>query len=261
MSANPQPNPLQVAWSVLRARRVRRPMPDGGGRVAHGELTPVLAAVAAGGAAALPAVRPALDGYRARLHDLDPNTLSRPEALAYWVNLYNAEALALAADAAAGGVASVLRVPGAFDSRHAVVAGEPLSLNDIEHGKLRRLRDPRVHGALVCGSVSCPTLRPEPFTGDRVGEQLDDQMRRFLAAGGAEPDEAAGVLRLSRVFLWYGGDFARPHRMPTFLPAARRRVADALRPWLDPATARWIRARRPRVAFQAYDWGLSCAIG
>ncbi len=221
----------------------------------------MLDAVAGGGVAALAGVRPALDGYRAKLHAFDPDSLTRPEALAYWVNLYNAEALALAADAHDAGAGSVLRVPGGFDRSHATVAGESLSLNDIEHGKVRRFRDPRVHGALVCGSVSCPTLRAEPFTGDRIGHQLDDQMRRFLAAGGAEADRAAGVLRLSRVLLWYGGDFARPHRMPTWLPAARHRIADAVRPWLRPDDAQWVQARRPRVAFRSYDWGLSCAIG
>ncbi len=221
----------------------------------------MLAAVADGGGPALAEARPALDRYRWRLHALDPDSLGRGEALAYWVNLYNAEALALAADAAAAGAGTVLRVPGAFDRRHATVAGEPLSLNDVEHGKVRRFRDPRVHGALVCGSVSCPTLRPEPFRGADVGAQLEDQMRRFLAAGGAAADRAAGVLRLSRVFLWYGADFARPHRMPAFLPASARRVADAVRPWLEPQAAQWVVARRPRVAFQPYDWGLSCAIG
>lgn len=221
----------------------------------------MLSAVAAGGVAALAGVRQDLDAYRACLHAVDPDSLSRAEALAFWINLYNAEALALAADAATGGAASVLRVPGAFDRKHASVAGEALSLTDIEHGKVRRFRDPRVHGALVCGSVSCPTLRPEPFDGERVGAQLDDQMRRFLSDGGAAADRGAGVLRLSRVFLWYGGDFARPHRMPTLLPAHRRRVADAVRAWLEPQDAHWVAARRPQVEHQRYDWGLSCAIG
>ena len=56
--------------------------------------------------------------------------------------------------------------PGAFDAPWAMVGGESLSLNDIEHGKIRRFRDPRIHAALVCGSVSCPTLRYEPFGED-----------------------------------------------------------------------------------------------
>ena len=89
------------------------------------------------------------------------------ERLAFWLNLYNAGALALAADTLSAGENTVLRIPGAFDAPWAMVGGESLSLNDIEHGKIRRFGDPRIHAALVCGSASCPTLRYEPF-GDNL---------------------------------------------------------------------------------------------
>ena len=46
-------------------------------------------------------------------------------------------------------------------------------LDDIEHGKVRRFGDPRIHSALVCGSVSCPTLRFEPYEGDRLDASAD----------------------------------------------------------------------------------------
>ncbi len=226
----------------------------------HGGFAPILDELAATGVEALPGQREALAAYRASLAGVDPDALTRAEALAYWLNLYNAEALALAGTAVDAGASTVLRVPGAFDRPRVTVAGEELSLNDIEHGKVRRFRDPRVHGALVCGSVSCPTLRYEPFSGDRVAAQLDDQMRTFVAGGGAELDRSGEVLRLSRVFLWYGADFTRPHRMPTILPATRGSVAAAVSRWLPPDDAGWVRQRRPRVAYQRYDWGLSCAI-
>ncbi len=240
--------------------RVRRPAPHGTGTVAHHELAGTLAALAGRGMPGLVGQRGELGGYLGRLERIDPDTLTRDEALAYWVNLYNAGALLLAGDAWQSGAGTVLRVPGAFDRRHLRVAGERLSLNDVEHGKIRRFRDPRIHGALVCGSVSCPTLRSEPFTGDGLAAQLDDQMRAFLAGGGAEVDRDAGVLRLSRIFLWFGGDFVRPHRMPTWLPARRSAVAAAVAAWLPAAGREWLDRAEPRIEFQRYDWGLSCAI-
>ena len=106
------------------------------------------------------------------------------------------------------------------------VAGEKLSLIDIEHGKIRRFSDPRIHGALVCGSLSCPTLRPEPFVGSTLQEQLNDQMAQFLRLGGAVVDRDAGVLSLSRVFRWYGSDFVRPRIMPLLFPTRMHRVAN-----------------------------------
>ncbi len=247
------PNPITVAFSVLKALRVRRPNPHGVASVDHSLLAQVLATLRSAGVPGLGSERSKLSAYRAELAEVDPDGLSRDEALAYWLNLYNAGALDLAADASQRMETTVLRLPGAFDREWASVAGENLSLNDIEHGKIRRFGDPRIHGALVCGSASCPTLRYEPYDGASLDAQLKDQMRSFLTGGGAVVD--GGVLRLSRIFLWYGADYVRPQRMPSFLPVGKRAVASALRPWLEPG-----QADLP-VSFQKYDWGLACAIG
>ena len=136
---------------------------------------------------------------------------------------------------------SALRVPGAFNVSWVTVGRESLTLTDIEHGKIRRFGDPRIHAALVCGSVSCPTLRHQPYQGD-IDEQLDDQMRSFLAIGGAVVDRDNGTLRLSRVLLWYGRDLVAPRRMPTLLPA-RPPLARGRRSALAPSRGRVLGAR------------------
>jgi len=254
-----QPNPLAVAWSIARARRVRRPRPSGDLWVRSVDYATVLDALRSDGVGVLPAERSTLSGFRNQMEEVDPDSLSTDGALAFWLNLYNAGALALAADAVEAGEPTVLRIPGAFDTPWAMVGGESLSLNDIEHGKIRRLKDPRIHAALVCGSASCPTLRYEPFD-DTVATQLDDQMRSFLTAGGATVDRDAGVLRLSRLFLWYGGDFVRPGRMPTWLQARRRDLARAIAGWLPADDADWVFRSMTDVEFATYDWGLACSI-
>jgi hypothetical protein len=193
------------------------------------------------------------------MEEVDPDALSADGSLSFWLNLYNAGALALASDAISEGVSTVLRLPGAFDTPWAMVGGEALSLNDIEHGKIRRFKDPRIHAALVCASVSCPSLRYEPF-GEQLDNQLDEQMRSFLAHGGAVADRDAKTLRLSRIFLWYGGDFVRPGRMPTWIPARRRDLARSVAQWLPGEDASWVVASSPSVEYATYDWGLACAI-
>jgi len=149
--------------------------------------------------------------------------------------------------------------PGAFDTTWATIAGEQLSLNDIEHGKIRGFGDPKIHAALVCGSVSSPTLRYEPL-GNPTSPQLDEQMRSFLHGGGAAVDRGSGTLRLSRVFLWYGGDFVRSASMPTSSPARRHDVAKPVSRWLADDDAGWVPAPRPEVEDAPYDWGLACSI-
>ncbi len=255
------PNPIAVAWSMLLALRSQHPHPTGSATVDHSALRPTLTQLQRHGTPALPDLRDELARYRRQLEDVAPDTLSRDEALAYWLNLYNAGALDLAAASTIAQSPSVLRVPGGFRRPWATVAGETLSLDAIEHGKIRRFGDPRIHGGLVCGSASCPTLRYEPYGGAALDAQLDDQLRSFLTAGGAVADRREGVLRLSRVFLWYGADFVRPQRMPTWVPASKRRIAAAVAPWLDEATAAWLQAERPSIEFQPYDWSLACAVG
>ncbi len=227
--------------------------------VDHNELALILDVLKESGVPGLTQRRGQIESYRRSLEAVDPDSLNRAEALAYWMNLYNAGALAVAAEAANQTQATVLRIPGAFSRTWARVAGEDLSLNDIEHGKIRRFRDPRIHGALVCGSASCPTLRYEPYSGDRLEAQLDSQMRSFLSGGGAAYEPSTNRLLLSRILLWYGADFARPQRMPTWLPVTKRSVVSAISGWLDAELQE--ASVGASVAFQSYDWGLSCSIG
>ncbi|MCJ7780003.1 MAG: DUF547 domain-containing protein [Acidimicrobiia bacterium] len=254
-----QPNPISVGLSILKAQRADKPHPSGTGFVDAPDLADVLTILRAGGIPTLPNKRGILHAYRDRMERLDPDDLSHDGALAFWLNLYNAGALSLAADAFESSTATVLRIPGALDAPWATIAGASLSLNDIEHGKIRRFGDPRIHGALVCGSASCPTLRYEPF-GENLNDQLDDQMRSFLAGGGAAVDQTTGTLRLSRVFLWYGGDFTRPHRMPTWLPSRKTDLSKVVARWLRDEDAEWVVGSSPRVEYAPYDWGLACSI-
>ena len=254
------PNPIKVLWSIIRSRRVRSPQPSGNAVVDHAALAPVLEALQHEGTGSLPTVAAHLTSYLDHMQRVDPDALSRDEALAYWINLYNAGALDLVRRATVEGHDSVLRVPGGFSRPLLEVAGEQLSLDAIEHGKIRRFHDPRIHAALVCGSASCPTLRHTPFTGSVLDEQLDDQMRHFLIAGGARIDATGTALVLSRVFKWYGADFVRPGRMPTLLPQPKRSVARAIAPWLDRELAGLALRRNPRVAYQGYDWSHRCAV-
>ncbi len=247
-------------WSIWRALRVRRPEPSGDAVHDHSAFKAILDAVAEGGVAALPSVRSALADYRAELRAVDPERLSRPQALAFWINLYNAEALALAERTVSTNRHTVLRIAGAFDRPTTEVAGESLSLDAVEHGKLRRLADPRIHTALVCGAVSCPTLRHEPYDGTRLDDQLEDQARLFLSAGGAVADREQGRLALSRIFLWYGADYVRPDRMPAWLPPSRRALVEVLGRWLPEEVSAWVDRTRPKVVFQPYDFGLACAV-
>ena len=249
-----QPNPIKVIFGILRVlRTIRPPAPSGGGSFDSFQLAAPLDALAKGGIPALADNRDGLGRFIAEASRVNPDSMSRGHALAHWINLYNAGAMALAVEAFDQGAGSVLRVPGAFGRPIVEVDGESLSLDAIEHAKLRRMGDPRIHGALVCGSLSCPTLRSVPYDGDRVEPDLDAQMSQFLLGGGAVVQ--GNTLSLSRIFYWYGRDFVSPSRMPTFIPASKESVVAALAAWLPDGAG-----DAQKIIYQDYDWGLACNI-
>lgn len=244
----------------MYARRVAHPDPTGASLQSHAALGEVLDEVSTHGAGVLPGLLGQLDAYRKQLSDVDPDSLDTEGALAYWINLYNAGALHRAGEAVGSDLPSVLRVPGAFSGTWATIRGVPLSLEDIEHGKIRRFNDPRIHSALICGSASCPTLSRTPFTGQDLDEQLDDQMRTFLNSGGAAIDRPSNTIRLSRILKWYGADFQWPHAMPTLRWARPSATALAIRPWLSEDDANFVTKSKPAVSFGTYDWGFGCSV-
>ncbi len=256
------PNPAGAAWSMLRARRHPAPRPrrTSSVEVDHSDLTWILETCLESGVASLVDNAGALEAYRDTMETVDPDDLEPAGALAFWMNLYNAGALRTAAQAYNTDAGSVLRVPGAFTQPWVTIAGRTLSLDDIEHGKIRRFGDPRIHGALVCGSASCPTLRPEPFDGTVLDAQLDDQLRTFIRNGGGSVSRSDDTLWLSSVFKWYGRDFTDPHAMPNLAPANTPRLRDTIAHWFPHDDATYIWTHRPRVQFMPYDWGLGCSV-
>jgi hypothetical protein len=139
--------------------------------------------------------------------------------------------------------------------------GGRLSLDDIEHGLLRArgvYDEPRVHFAVNCASVGCPMLREEAFTAERLPAQLQQQAERFMADRTRNRWNAArGRLELSKIFDWYGEDFALGHQgirsLKAFAGQHAERLADA------PADRERLRAGAFDIAFLDYDWALNDA--
>lgn len=67
---------------------------------------------------------------------------------------------------------SIRQIPGVWDKLRFLVMGQRITLNEIEHGILRRQNKDLVE---KCGRFY------EPFIGDQLDDQLDDQARRLLS--------------------------------------------------------------------------------
>ena len=107
-----------------------------------------------------------LDPYLAQLAGADLSSASKAEKMAFWINAYNALTVDLISENQEISSIRDLDRGKVWDARKFTVAGQQLSLNDIEHGTLRPMGDARVHAALNCASKGCPPLplKPHPHS-------------------------------------------------------------------------------------------------
>ncbi len=205
--------------------------------------------------AGIQAARTDLDEYLEALSGASVDGSSREEALAFWINAYNAVVTEFVLRDYPE-IRSVKDAEGFFDSTSFRVAGEDLTLDEIET-RGRDLGDPRIHFAVVCASTSCPDLRGEPYRPERLYEQLEEQTRLFLGdpSKGLRFDSDDNVLWLSSIFKWYADDFTGGSRVVAFF--ARGRVLEWVLPHLSEDLSDSLLDREPSVRYLDYDWSLN----
>lgn len=178
----------------------------------------------------------------------DESTWSKDEQLVYWINAYNALTLQLILEyypvASIKDLGSTIKIPfvsTAWDVEVFSVGGEKLSLNNIEHNIIRKnFEEPRIHFVLVCAAKSCPKLRNEAYSVNKLEEQLSDQTKSFLS----NPDKnriSENKLQLSNLFSWYEGDFTKNESLISFLNRYSSVTIE----------------KRASKKFMKYDWSLN----
>ena len=97
---------------------------------------------------------------------------------------------------------------------------------------------------------SSPQLRPEAYDPARIDEQLDDQVRAFLARPDAVEVKTAGgrpTLTVSRIFQVYADDFKTAGGVGAFLAK------------YGPAEAATAASGKAKIEYAEFDWGLNAA--
>ncbi len=161
---------------------------------------------------------------------------------AFYINAYNL--LVIGAAVQAYPLASVQDVPGFFDRTTFPVAGERITLNNLEKNRLiRPYQDARLHFVLVCGALGCPPITDFAYYPDRLEQQLDMQTKlalndpNFIRISNEE-------VGLSQIFDWYQSDFGKnPQEVIRFINNYRQTDL--------PLSG--------RVRYYPYDWSLNDA--
>lgn len=141
---------------------------------------------------------------------------------AFWLNMYNAWFQVLAGR-------EKLKNPEIFKNRRITIASKNFSLDEIEHGILRKFRwkfskgylpsffpgktikqlavekiDYRIHFALNCGAKSCPPIAFYKY--DNLDRQLDIAAKAFLNSE-TEIDTVNKTVTVTKLMSWFSGDF------------------------------------------------------
>ena len=153
----------------------------------------------------------ALQKFIEQLGQKDIDAFSKAEKTAFYINLYNAAMLQIVLENyPLESVKTIGILPFSVFKKDWIALGDTkVSLDEIEKGiLLKQYFDPRIHFAVNCASESCPPLRSEPFTGDRLEAQLQKQTELFAQSKrAARVDEEAESIAYSTLFKWYTDDF------------------------------------------------------
>ncbi|MBO6573909.1 MAG: DUF547 domain-containing protein [Rhodothermales bacterium] len=175
---------------------------------------------------------------------------SKTERLAFWINAYNAFTLRLVVSHyPVGSIRDIGLLPRwAFLTPTVRLPGmrRVMNLLWLEHRILRsRFSEPRIHAAINCASMSCPELAPEPYQANRLEEQLEGAMLRFVRDPARNRlDRQGNVLYLSAIFDWFETDFPSP-------------ISGFVASCMEADDAAWIRTHHPAIKTLPYDWSLN----
>ncbi|MEL6815146.1 MAG: DUF547 domain-containing protein [Cyanobacteria bacterium J06598_3] len=207
--------------------------------------------------------RQALDAYNASLQ-LTPaatyESWSEADQIAFLINAYNSLTLKSIIDESPI-KNSIKDIIGVWRFKKHGLLEDKQTLNNIEHDILRaNFNEPRIHAALVCAAISCPYLRQEPFTGENLDAQLDDQSKIFISRPEAfEIDRANNEVKLSAIFDWFGEDWVLSYATTEGFAGSdsQRAVLNFISGYLSEADSEYLKAGGYTISYSDYDWSLN----
>lgn len=193
------------------------------------------------------AANPRFARFLGQLGDAELPAGDRNAGLALLVNAYNA--FAISGILQGYSPATRLGRQRYFKRLRFRLAGADVTLDGLEHGRLRPLGEPRIHFAIVCASLSCPRLASRAYRPETLDAQLDEAARRFVNDVTRNNfDVAQKTAFLSAIFDWFHEDF---ERAAGSVPKYVERYVE------EPATRAALREGRLAVRHLDYDWELN----
>ncbi|MHC4190994.1 MAG: DUF547 domain-containing protein [Planctomycetota bacterium] len=211
--------------------------------------------------------------------NLDPNEYSswpKADKIAFWINAYNIQMLKIITDNypikssrflrifPGWGPKSILHIKGIWTDHKFLVMDEEFTLAEIEKRFFRKeFADSRIFFALNRASLSGPPLRNEPYYGEKLNKQLEDQVKRFLSSPHAfRIDKAKQRVYLSALFqkTEYGQEFISKYGIDKKFKdqqPATRAVLNFITNYVSGPVVSFLEVGNYSVQYIRYDWTIN----
>lgn len=189
-----------------------------------------------------------------QLADSDPAVLKeRGEGIAFWINAYNISAIKMIivhypVDSIRSRKISWLKLP--WGKKILEIGDARYSLGQIEDEiLLGEFKEPMIHFAIVCASLSCPEISPEAYRGATLKDQMERQAQKFLSdeKKGLRIDREKGEVHFSQIFKFDKKTF----------PNGARDAIPLIGRFLEEADREYLVSGRYEVLYLDYDWSLN----
>ena len=215
-----------------------------------------------------------LDAER-ELKELNPAilmSLKKEQRIAFWINTYNFCTIKLILDhypikpkwfMIIYPDNSIMQITGAWEKEYFEIQQLEYNLREIEQDfLLERYKDPRICFALSNASMGGAPLRNEPYQGDKLDQQLNDQVSSYLKTRkGMRLDKDANILYLSNLFQMHKDTFLDSEyaKVKKFRDRKKEERAwlNFILPYLSEEDARYLDENNPDIKFIDFDWHLN----
>lgn len=225
---------------------------------------------------ALQKERAGLDRYVASL-DIPRQRIqawAAPDQKAFWLNAYNAIVLRTVIDgypirarSAQYPAKSIRQIPGAFDAIKHRVAGESMTLDEIEKNEIVKFGDARLILALGRGALGSGRLHSEAYDGSLLEQQLSQVVKECATRiSCVKIDRDKNVVEVSPLFSWREDVFAKTFaaegqsRWPNRTPIEQA-VAALAYPHVFATEREFLTANTFQLRYGEFDWRLNDLTG
>jgi len=209
--------------------------------------------------------------------ELDPDLYAgflKEDKLAFWINTYNLKMLEIIARnypiqsswwlRLTWPPSDIRHIGGIWSDYRFIVMDEEFTLGDVERRLFARLlAEPRAYLATTYATRSSPSLSRRPYRGATLTEQLDAQVKAFLASGnGLRIDRDKDIVYLSALFkpTWRGKDFVGRYgtdkKFKDRSPETRA-VLNFLTRYISSEDVYYLEVENYTISYMNFDWRLN----